>query len=73
MPNFCNVGVHCAPGAHATMGTEGDGGTTRLSFGPFVEEAAVRRAAALGAVASASEPPKSRAFAYYSGVDYLNR
>ncbi len=26
-------GIHCAPGAHATIGTHEHGGTTRLSFG----------------------------------------
>jgi cysteine desulfurase family protein len=29
-------GLHCAPWAHDTIGTLSDGGTTRLSFGPFV-------------------------------------
>jgi cysteine desulfurase/selenocysteine lyase len=29
-------GIHCAPLAHQTIGTHGLGGTTRLSFGPFV-------------------------------------
>jgi cysteine desulfurase / selenocysteine lyase len=28
-------GLHCAPGAHATIGTADSGGTTRLSFGAF--------------------------------------
>lgn len=28
-------GLHCAPGAHATIGTVERGGTTRLSFGAF--------------------------------------
>lgn len=28
-------GLHCAPLAHETIGTYADGGTTRLSFGPF--------------------------------------
>jgi cysteine desulfurase/selenocysteine lyase len=28
-------GLHCAPWAHAALGTDADGGTTRLSFGPF--------------------------------------
>ncbi len=28
-------GLHCAPTAHALIGTAVDGGTTRLSFGPF--------------------------------------
>ncbi len=29
-------GLHCAPLAHRTLGTATHGGTTRLSFGPFV-------------------------------------
>lgn len=29
-------GIHCAPGAHAMLGTHGAGGTTRFSFGPFL-------------------------------------
>jgi selenocysteine lyase/cysteine desulfurase len=29
-------GMHCAPLAHKTIGTHGLGGTTRLSFGPFL-------------------------------------
>lgn len=30
------AGLHCAPGAHEAIGTLQDGGTTRLSFGPFL-------------------------------------
>ncbi|MEM9882222.1 MAG: aminotransferase class V-fold PLP-dependent enzyme [Planctomycetota bacterium] len=30
------AGIHCAPLAHRTVGTHDRGGTTRLSFGPFV-------------------------------------
>ena len=30
------AGIHCAPLAHQTAGTADRGGTTRLSFGPFV-------------------------------------
>ncbi|MEO0513950.1 MAG: aminotransferase class V-fold PLP-dependent enzyme [Planctomycetota bacterium] len=30
------AGIHCAPLAHQTVGTAARGGTTRLSFGPFV-------------------------------------
>jgi len=29
-------GIHCAPLAHEAIGTAARGGTTRLSFGPFV-------------------------------------
>jgi len=28
-------GIHCAPMAHATFGTDRSGGTTRLSFGAY--------------------------------------
>ncbi len=38
-------GLHCAPGAHRTIGTLDLGGTTRLSFGAFVTEDDVRYAA----------------------------
>jgi cysteine desulfurase family protein len=31
------AGLHCAPLAHTHLGTVGSGGTTRLSFGPFLE------------------------------------
>ncbi len=34
-------GIHCAPWAHETLGTAADGGTTRLSFGPFTTAADV--------------------------------
>lgn len=36
-------GIHCAPWAHETLGTAADGGTTRLSFGPFTTAADVDR------------------------------
>ena len=39
-------GIHCAPGAHNTFGTAEDGGTTRLSFGPFITLEEVDRAKA---------------------------
>jgi len=29
-------GIHCAPAAHAMLGTHAAGGTTRFSFGPFL-------------------------------------
>lgn len=38
-------GIHCAPHAHATIGTQALGGTTRLSFGPFVQNQEVKYAA----------------------------
>jgi hypothetical protein len=44
-------GLHCAPGAHATLGTTEHGGTTRLSFGPFLSTQEVKYAAdALGQI-----------------------
>lgn len=33
---LARAGIHCAPLAHHTVGTHALGGTTRLSFGPFV-------------------------------------
>ncbi|QQE12000.1 aminotransferase class V-fold PLP-dependent enzyme [Planctomycetota bacterium] len=38
-------GIHCAPLAHKTIGTHDLGGTTRLSFGPFLSIADVKHAA----------------------------
>ncbi len=35
------AGIHCAPLAHQTIGTHALGGTTRLSFGPFLTPADV--------------------------------
>lgn len=37
-------GIHCAPHAHATVGTATAGGTTRLSLGPFLTEADIQHA-----------------------------
>lgn len=56
-------GVHCAPRAHAALGTlrgDGAGGATRLSIGPFVTgEDAERVCAALGEVCrTAGQPPR---------------
>jgi cysteine desulfurase family protein len=46
-------GIHCAPLAHATIGTAGLGGTTRLSFGPFLSVQDVKFATdALAEIAS---------------------
>jgi cysteine desulfurase family protein len=39
-------GLHCAPGAHESMGTTELGGTVRFSFGPFTTAADVERALA---------------------------
>lgn len=45
-------GIHCAPLAHKTFGTHALGGTTRLSFGPFVTKQDVKYACdALGMIA----------------------
>lgn len=38
-------GIHCAPLAHQALGTAETGGTTRLSFGPFVKNEDVNFAA----------------------------
>ena len=49
-------GIHCAPLAHAAIGTLDRGGATRLSFGPFLSKQDVKYATdALGEVA-ASRP-----------------
>ena len=32
------AGLHCAPGAHRSLGTLNSGGTVRVSFGPFTTE-----------------------------------
>lgn len=50
-------GLHCAPLAHRTIGTYENGGTTRLSFGPFTTAEDVALAVdALAALARASKP-----------------
>ncbi len=47
-------GIHCAPLAHAAFGTADCGGTTRLSFGPFLSKQDVKYATdALAEIASA--------------------
>ena len=38
------AGLHCAPLAHAAFGTIDRGGTTRLSFGPFLSKQDVKYA-----------------------------
>ncbi|MCC7349652.1 MAG: aminotransferase class V-fold PLP-dependent enzyme [Phycisphaerales bacterium] len=35
-------GIHCAPLAHQAIGTAGQGGTTRFSFGPFLSKQDVK-------------------------------
>jgi cysteine desulfurase family protein len=48
-------GIHCAPLAHESMGTASVGGTTRLSFGPFLSVQDVKYAAdALAEIAQQS-------------------
>ncbi|MDB5294799.1 MAG: Cysteine desulfurase [Phycisphaerales bacterium] len=48
-------GLHCAPLAHAAIGTADGGGTTRLSFGPFLSKQDVKFATdALAEVAAAA-------------------
>jgi selenocysteine lyase/cysteine desulfurase len=37
-------GIHCAPLAHQALGTAELGGTTRLSFGPFLTKQDVKYA-----------------------------
>ena len=49
------AGLHCAPGAHESMGTTTLGGTVRLSFGPFTTSANVERA--LAAIAQVALVP----------------
>jgi cysteine desulfurase/selenocysteine lyase len=45
-------GIHCAPLAHAAIGTLGTGGATRFSFGPFLSKQDVKFATdALGEIA----------------------
>ena len=39
------AGLHCAPGAHRSLGTLESGGTLRVSFGPLTSLADVRHAA----------------------------
>jgi cysteine desulfurase / selenocysteine lyase len=46
------AGIHCAPLMHRALGTLESGGTTRISFGPFVSSQDVKYAAdALAAIA----------------------
>jgi cysteine desulfurase family protein len=51
------AGLHCAPGAHESMGTSSLGGTVRLSFGPFTTAADVERA--LSGIAEVALVPAS--------------
>ncbi|MBN2128637.1 MAG: aminotransferase class V-fold PLP-dependent enzyme, partial [Sedimentisphaerales bacterium] len=50
-------GLHCAPFAHRTLGTLDAGGTTRFSFGPFLQVSDVQNATnALHQIAGAPIP-----------------
>jgi selenocysteine lyase/cysteine desulfurase len=50
-------GIHCAPLVHAALGTATCGGTTRLSFGPFLSKQDVKYATdALAEIAGAPTP-----------------
>jgi cysteine desulfurase/selenocysteine lyase len=50
-------GIHCAPLAHAAIGTADSGGTTRFSFGPFLSKQDVKYATdALAEIAMSREP-----------------
>ena len=50
-------GIHCAPLAHGAIGTACRGGTTRLSFGPFLSRQDVKYATdALAEIAMTREP-----------------
>ncbi|OYV96394.1 MAG: hypothetical protein B7Z73_00750 [Planctomycetia bacterium 21-64-5] len=50
------AGLHCAPLMHAALGTLEQGGTARLSFGPFNTPDEIERAAdAIGEIASVAK------------------
>ena len=50
----CRAGLHCAPGAHKSLGTFDGGGTVRLSSGPFTTPEDIDRAiAAIREIAAA--------------------
>jgi selenocysteine lyase/cysteine desulfurase len=54
-------GLHCAPLIHETLGTTQHGGTTRLSFGPFLSKQDVKYATdalaeVAGSAANGSDP-----------------
>ena len=55
-------GIHCAPLAHAALGTADCGGTTRFSFGPFLSKQDVKYATdALAEIASSRIATPARA------------
>ena len=49
-------GIHCAPLAHAAIGTVDGGGATRLSFGPFLTKQDVHYATDALAQVAADRP-----------------
>ena len=54
-------GLHCAPLIHRALGTLSRGGTTRFSFGPFLNtEDVVYAAEALASLAAAEPQPKAQ-------------
>jgi cysteine desulfurase/selenocysteine lyase len=54
-------GIHCAPLAHAALGTAECGGTTRLSFGPFLSKQDVKYATdALAEIATSAARTRPR-------------
>jgi cysteine desulfurase / selenocysteine lyase len=53
-------GIHCAPLAHAALGTADRGGTTRFSFGPFITTQDVRFATEALAEIAMKAAPASR-------------
>ena len=56
-------GLHCAPLAHQALGTTTQGGTTRLSFGPFLTVQDIHYAAdALAEIASKNSSARSDSF-----------
>ena len=54
-------GLHCAPLIHAALGTTSCGGTTRLSFGPFLSKQDVKYATDALAEIAAARVPAGRA------------
>jgi cysteine desulfurase / selenocysteine lyase len=54
-------GIHCAPLAHAAIGTVHCGGTTRFSFGPFLSKQDVKYATDALAELAANRTPAARA------------
>ncbi|HEV2293379.1 MAG TPA: aminotransferase class V-fold PLP-dependent enzyme [Tepidisphaeraceae bacterium] len=54
-------GIHCAPLAHAALGTADCGGTTRFSFGPFLSKQDVKYATdALASIATSLSRTRPR-------------